>query len=145
MTRAFFVGLEIREQMSLSEPGSKEFACDHESDQEKTHEGHHGGKDVPALVFAAFGGIFGKDGNKRDAERRSRDQIVEEIGKGKGGIVGVGHGIGADLVRYHPFAYESQNAAEQNTGHDDGRGGDDAAIYARLAHRIMVEVLRKFA
>ena len=129
----------------LSELRSKEFASENESDEQDAHEGDDGRKDVPGLVFAVFGGIFRKDGNKRDAERRSRDQIVEEIGKGKGGIVGVGHGIGADLVRHYPFADETEHAAEQNPGHDDGGGGDDAAIYAQLAHGIMVEGLRSFA
>src|SRR4029077_6540228 len=97
----FFFGLKAGSN-ELSELTGKEFACEHESDEQDAHEGDYGGKDVPSLVFPVCGGIFGEDGNERDAEGRASDQIVEEIGKGEGGVIGVGHGIGADLVRYDP-------------------------------------------
>ena len=48
-------------------------------------------------------------------------------------------------MRYDPFANKSQDAAEQNAGHDDGGGSYHAAMDARLAHGAMVEVLRRLA
>src|SRR5437868_7862543 len=100
---------------------------------------------MPALVFAAFRGVLGEDGNEGDAKGCASNEIVQEVGECESGVICVGHGIGTDLMRDDPFAYESQDAAEQNASHNDGRGGHDATIYARLTHRIMVEVLRKIA
>ena len=46
----------------------KNFAGHHEGGKQQAHEGHDRGEDVPAFLFAAFGGVFGEDGNERDAQ-----------------------------------------------------------------------------
>ena len=140
----FFLGRKSRSDQPC-QLRRKDFAGEHEGDEQQPHEGHYRGEDMPALILAAFRGVFGEHWNERDAKGCAGDQIIEEVGKRESGVIGIGHGIGTNLVRYHPFAHESQDAAEQNAGHDDGSGGYDTAMEARLAHRAMVEVLRMFA
>ena len=104
----------------------------------------------------SFGGILGEDGNEGDAEGGAGDQIIQEVGQREGGIVGVGHGVRADLVGDRPFADEAEETAEQDPGHDDGGGSDHTTVYAgltrdagfthdSLTRETMVEVLGGFA
>ncbi len=83
---------------------------------------------MPAFVFALFGDVFGEDGNEGDAERASGDQVIQEIGEREGGVIGVGDGVGADLVGDGPIAEEAEHAAEQDAGHDDAGGRGDATV-----------------
>ena len=112
----------------------KDFAEDDQADQQEPHEGHDRGENPPGFVLAILGGVLGEDGNEGDAERGAGDQIIEEIGQGEGGVIGVGHGVRADLVGDGPLAKEAEDAGEQDSAHDDGRRGEDAAVNAGLRH-----------
>lgn len=108
----------------------EDFRDAYEEDYQEAHEGHHGGKNVPGFVFLIFGDEFGEDRNESDAERTARDEVIQKIGQSEGGVVGVGDGVGTDLVGNGPFAQKSEQAAEQDARHDDTRGLDDLAIEA---------------
>ena len=97
-------------------------------DQHETHHGDDRGKDAPTFIFALFRDIFGEYGDERDAERATGDQVIQEIGQGKGGVVSAGGSVRADLMRDGPVAKKSQNAAEQHAGHHDTRRGGNAAV-----------------
>ena len=112
----------------FDELGRENFGERDQDDEDHAHHGHHGGKGAPAFVFAFFGDVHGENRDESYAERAACDQIIQEIGESEGGVVGVGDGVGADLVGDGPFAEEPENAAEQHAGHDDAGGGGDAAV-----------------
>ena len=94
--------------MALAKLRGEDLAGDHKAREQQAHEGDHRGEDAPAFVFAALGGVFGEDGDESDAQRGAGDEIVQKIGQGEGRVVGVGHGVGADLVRHGPFAEKAE-------------------------------------
>src|SRR5271156_6537658 len=112
-----FSGIEARGD-EFNELGRENFSGSDECDQNKTHYGDYGGKGAPAFVFPFFGDVHCEDGNEGDAERAAGDQVIQKIRKCKGGVVGVGDGVGADLMRDGPFAEEAEHATEQNARHD---------------------------
>ena len=116
------------------ELGRKDFRRENQRDHHEAHYGNHGRKDVPALVFPAFGGIFDEDRNKRQAEGSARHEIIQEVGQGEGGVVGVGDSSGADLARHRPFAEEAEEAAHEHARHDDASRPRYPARDARSAH-----------
>ena len=155
MTRAFSAGRKSGGD-ELGQLRGEELAGEDENGEQEAHEGHDRGENVPTLVFPSFGGIFGENGNKGDAEGGAGDQIIQEVGKREGGIVSVGEGVRADLVGDHPFADEAEETAEQDPSHDHGGGSDHTTVYAGLIYdagfthdgltrETMVEVLGGFA
>ena len=99
--------------------------------QQRAHERHYRRENVPALVLAALGGIFGKNRNERRAQRGSGHQVVQEIGQRERRIVRVGHRVRAHLMRHGPLAKESEQAAGQDAAHHNSCGSEDAAMNAR--------------
>src|SRR5271165_5197490 len=118
----------------MSQLRRENFADHNQSYEQSAHEGHHSRKNMPGFIFAAFGGILGEYGNECGAQGGSSHQIVQEIGQSKSGVVGVGHGIGANLVRHGPLPEKSEQPTGQDAAHYDACGCENAAMNAGITH-----------
>ena len=118
MTRAFSVGTEAGSDQ-FHQLRRVDFSHHHDCRQQDSHGGDHGGENVPAFILAVLRHELGEDGNKGNAERASRHQVVQEVGQGESGVIRVGDGIRPDLVGDGPIAQEAQNAAGQHARHHD--------------------------
>ena len=70
-----------------------------------------------------------KTGMKITLKRSASHEVIQKVGQGKGGIVGVGGGIRTNLVCDAPFPQKTQNPAEHNARHDDSGGACDLPFY----------------
>ena len=103
--------------------------------QQHAHGADHRGEDVPAFLLAILGEKLGKDGNEGEAQRTTRDEVVQEVGKCEGSVISIRDGVRTDLVGHGPFAQEAENAARQHAYHDYAGSLRDAPRYVGGAHR----------
>ena len=90
------------------------------------HHGHHGDDDGES--FLRIGSRFsgeeaGVDRDERDRRCAAGDEVVEPIGQGEGGDVGVGLRAGTEGLGDVGFADVSDDARDHDGGHQQQRCG----------------------
>jgi ribulose 1,5-bisphosphate synthetase/thiazole synthase len=95
----------------------------------------------PVVIVATH--VLDDNGHEGRREDPAEHEVVEQVGRVVGEVVGLGEGSGAEGVCHDTDAQESGEAAQSGTGGDDRTGTDEmmgrtrgGRLVGRAAHRL---------
>ncbi len=124
------LGAEIGKKMARDFRGKKF----RQQDAHAQHRGHHGDDDRESFlrfVFLVLREKTGVDRNEGDGSGAARHQIIQPVGNGEAGDVGVGCGPGAEGIRDIGLAHIPDHARQHDRRHEQQRGRKRSVLMGR--------------
>lgn len=119
----------------------EDFGDDRPGDEHGGHDGDDDGESFLRVLLAFFGEKSRIDGDECDGGGAAGDDVVEPVGQGESGDVGVGHLSGAESVGDVGLADVSDDAREGDGRHQQQRRGEGGVLVrgteeAEKTHRL---------
>ena len=116
--------MRVSEVQSAARRGSEreDFGEQNTGAEDDDHGGENYGEGAVAAVFVAGFAIAVEDGNEGDGGGAADEEVVEEVGEGEGGAVGVLRGAGSKEGVDVADAHEREQTGAEGAQHEQDGG-----------------------
>ena len=117
---------------------------DHRDPGEDGEHRHRDGEDRGGRPVVVVLELLDEQRHERRRQNAAEEELVDDVGRGVGDVVGVGEARPADRVGEHGDAEEPGDAGEERAGRDGGARADEpVAVVDDVGHDVTVRRLRR--